>query len=625
MGVGRWVAHFHTSARPYLHTLLFVLAATGVAAQPLPPTGLETRDGDRSVILRWQRSPTASVYYRVYRAPAAGGEPAEVGLAAGDERHFLDFDVENDSAYVYTVRAERAGTPSEPSEAAIAYPRALTDDEFLDLVARTSFDYFWHEANGANGLVRDRTGGGIASVAAIGFGLTAYGVGVERGWISREQGRARTLNTLRFLWNAPQGAQATGVTGHRGFFYHFLDMTTGHRAGTTELSTVDTALLMTGVLYARAFFDGPDAEEAEVRALADSIYRRVDWVWAQARPPSISHGWRPEGGFLPFDWIGYSEAMLVYLLALGSPTYPVGPQAWTTWTSGYRWATHYGFSFIEFPPLFGHQYTHVWYDFRGIRDAYGRTRGLDYAENSRRATLANRAYALANPRGWPNYGPDEWGLTASDDPDVGYQAHGAPPALNDNGTIAPTAAGASYPFTPVESLEALRGMYAARRTTLWGPYGFRDAYNAAQGWTAQATLGIDQGPLVLMIENGRTGHVWQRFMALPEVQAGLDRAGFEPFPIDAESAPTADLLALSAAPNPTQGRASVSFFLPAASEARLVAYDALGREVAVLVNGPRAAGAHTAEFNTAALPGGLYLLRLDAAGAARTARLVVLP
>jgi hypothetical protein len=403
----------------------------------------------------------------------------------------------------------------------------LDDEAFLDLVQRTAFDYFWHEANPQNGLIKDRSSNAsLSSIAAVGFGLSALTVGLDRGWISREAGRERVLTTLEFLWKSRQGPQAD-ATSYKGFYYHFLDMHTGRRAHGAELSTIDTALLLGGVLHVQQYFDQPDATEAKIRALANDLYRRVEWPWMQVRLAKLCHGWSPETGFLPYDWGGYNEAMILYVLALGSPTFPITPEAWAAWTSSYTWQTHYDQAFVVFPPLFGHQYSHVWIDFRGIQDPYMRAKGLDYFENSRRATLANRAYAIANPYGWADYGENVWGLTASDIPSS-YKARGAPPPESDDGTITPTAAGGSFAFTPRESLAALRYMYATYRPQLWGPYGFKDAFNPTQKWFASDYLAIDQGPILLMIENYRTGRIWQVFMQHAAIQRGLARAGFAP-------------------------------------------------------------------------------------------------
>jgi hypothetical protein len=505
------------------------------------PIGLVKRVGDRSVILHWDPVVDSSlVGYHVYRAPSATG-PFERHSVTLPTIHFVDFEVENDSTYYYRVRAvSTTGRETDDSATISATPQRLDDEAFLDLVQRTAFDYFWYETNPANGLIKDRSSNpSLSSSAAVGFGLSVLTVGIDRGWISREAGRRRVFTTLEFLWSAPHGPEAD-ATGYKGFYYHFLDMQTGRRDGDAELSTIDTALLLGGVLHVQQYFDQDDPTEAKIRALADDLYRRVDWPWMQVRSARICHGWTPETGFLLYDWGGYNESMIIYLLALGSPTFPVSADAWRAWTSSYAWETHYGQAFIVFPPLFGHQYSHVWVDFRGIQDPYMRDKGLDYFENSRRATLANRAYAMANPLGWAEYGENVWGLTASDIPSS-YRARGAPPAENDDGTITPTAAGGSFAFTPRESLAALRHMYATYRTQIWGPYGFKDAFNPSQRWFATDYLGIDQGPIVLMIENYRTGRIWDVFMRHPAVQRGLARAGFMPIAEAKKGQPIPDI------------------------------------------------------------------------------------
>ena len=427
---------------------------------------------------------------------------------------------------------------------------------FLDTVQLRTFHYFWDLPNPANGLTPDRSPTpSFSSIAAVGFGLTAYPIGVERGYITRDQARQRALTTLRFFWTAPQGPGATGVTGYKGFFYHFLDMNSGLRYQAVELSTIDTALLLAGVLTCQSYFTGTDSVETAIRAVADSIYRRIDWQWAANHPPTITLGWTPEGGFLQYDWQGYNEAMLVYILALGSPTHPADSTAWAAWTAGYHWGTFEGQTYLGFGPLFGHQYTHVWVDFRLIQDPYMRAHGIDYFENSRRATYAQRAYAIANPGAWQGYGDRIWGLTASDGPAnttlvLGgqsrqfhtYWARGASfTGIEDDGTIAPTAAGGSIPFAPeiaIPALWAMRGIYGAN---LFSTYGFLDALNptftasgAAQqgrvdprlGWFDTDYLGIDQGPILAMTENYRTGLVWRLLRGNPYIVHGLCRAGF---------------------------------------------------------------------------------------------------
>ncbi|GIV62411.1 MAG: hypothetical protein KatS3mg044_1277 [Rhodothermaceae bacterium] len=603
-----------------------LIPAGGLHAQPSAPENLVIRAGDRSVILHWDAVTAVDLKgYRVYRAPAPGGPFEQPVPTVFLHPHFVDFDVENGTTYYYRVRAvDTADRESTDSNTAAARPDVLDDDAFLDLVAQTAFDYFWYEANPENGLIRDRnTPTSASSIAAVGFGLSALTVGIDRGWISREAGRARVRTTLEFFWNSPHGPEPD-ATGYRGFYYHFLDMETGRRAGTTELSTIDTALLMAGILHVRQYFDGDDPDEVAIRALADSLYERVEWDWMQVRGSRIAHGWKPETGFLPWDWGGYNEAMILYLLALGSPTHAVGPEAWTAWTSTYTWATYYGYSFVVFPPLFGHQYSHVWIDFRGIRDGYMRGKGIDYFENSRRATLANRAYAIDNPNGFAGYGEHAWGLTASDGPD-GYRARGAPPAQNDDGTLTPTAAGGSMPFAPEVVLPTLRHLYDTYRTRLWGRYGFRDALNPTRGWFASDHLGIDQGPIVLMIENHRTGRVWDVFMQHEAVQRGLERAGFTPVSTGQAPSPEAPggTRLLPAYPSPATTRAVIPFTLAVPAHVRLRVHDLLGRTVATVVDGTRPAGRHEATLDVAGLPAGVYVYTLTAGAAHATGKLVV--
>jgi hypothetical protein len=427
---------------------------------------------------------------------------------------------------------------------------------FLDTLQRRTFDFFWERTNPRNGLTPDRwPSKSFSSIAAVGFALTAYPIGVERGYIGRDQARDRVLTTIRFFWEAPQGDAAEGMTGHKGFFYHFLDMDTGRRFEQVELSTIDTTLLLGGVLFCQMYFDGDNPVESAIRAYADSVYRRVDWRWAQAREPLVSMGWHPSSGFIEADWRGYNEAMLLIVLALGSPTHPIDPAAWTAWTSTYQWGRSYGQEHVGFAPLFGHQYSHAFIDFRGIRDAYMRGRGIDYFENSRRATYAQRSYALANPERWVGYGLDSWGLTASDGPDevtveigglsrrfMEYLARGASfNEVRDDGTIAPTAAGGSLPFAPEITLPVLIAMREEHGDALFGQYGFLDAFNetfpgdrepgtgqtiSGRGWYDTDYLGIDQGTILIMAENYRTGLVWRYMRKHPAIIRGLRRAGF---------------------------------------------------------------------------------------------------
>ncbi|HWZ29068.1 MAG TPA: glucoamylase family protein, partial [Gemmatimonadales bacterium] len=340
-----------------------------------------------------------------------------------------------------------------------------------------------------------------------------------------------------------------------GFYYHFLDMNTGARFQTVELSTIDTGLLLAGVLTCQSYFGGSDSTETAIRAVAESLYDRADWRWIQPRAPLVAMGWTPESGFLAYDWKGFDEGMILYILALGSPTHAVDSTAWAAWTGGYQWGTFYGQTYLGFAPLFGHQFSHVWIDFRGIQDAYMRGRGIDYFENSRRATLAQQAYAVANPGRWSAYGAGFWGLTASDGPVDAtltvsgqsrqfhtYNARGASfTEIQDDGTVAPTAAGGSVPFAPEIAVPTLYAMRHSYGGALFSTYGFLDAVNptfptsaspsqghvvSGVGWVDTDYLGIDQGPMLAMVENYRTGLIWRLLRGNAHIVTGLCRAGF---------------------------------------------------------------------------------------------------
>ncbi|MEO1497748.1 MAG: glucoamylase family protein [Planctomycetota bacterium] len=447
---------------------------------------------------------------------------------------------------------------------------ASDTERFLDDVQRRTFNWFWETTSPDTGLTPDRWPKRTASsVAAIGFGLTAYGVGADHGWVSREAAAERTLATLRFLSDLPQNAGVSETSGYRGFYYHFLRYGSGHRWRTCELSSIDTALLMMGVLYAREYYDGPSEDEREIRRLATELYERVQWDWMQPRAPLMAMAWRPEpprrgpsggradgGHYSRSDYRGYDEALFLYALAVGSPTHPIDPGAWDAYTASNEWAEFYGEEHINFSPLFGHQFFASWISPRTLQDDYLRGKGIDYFENSRRATLAQRAYAIANPAGFVGYGPDVWGLTACDGPGAGgfdshgervpfrsYWARGASARrVNDDGTIAPYAAGASMPFTPEASIAALRTMHERYGEHLYAEYGFLDSFNLCltdtrvdvrhgkvvdgAGWFNGDYLGIDQGPLLLMIENHRTGGVWRVMRGCEPLRRGLTQAGF---------------------------------------------------------------------------------------------------
>ena len=538
--------------RVFLFRIFLIAAGLQTSLAIQAPTGLVSRTGDQSVILHWDPNSEANLAgYRVYRSTNSLGTFALQTSSLLTSGGFCDLlSIKNSQTYYYQVTAvTTTSQESAPSATLAAVPHPFaSNDEFLDYVQGANFDYFWYLGNPANGLVPDRTAGGSAcSIAAVGFGLTAIGIGIDHGWISRTQGVSRVLTTLNTFLQGPQGTNATGVIGYKGWFYHFLDVNTALRAGSTELSSIDTALLLGGVLYAKQYFDGTNSTETSIRSTADAIFNRVDWNWMAQGTNAVAMGWQPDSGFTTFaNWIGYNEGMIIYLLGLGTATNPLPASAWSRWTSGYSWTTIYGQTLVPFPPLFGHQYSHCWIDFRHIADAYMNSHNSTYFENSRRASLAQVAYCSTAPH--VGYSSTIWGLTACDGPPPnGYSARGLPPALDD-GTIAATAAGGSMPFTPEYSLPTLRYFYDHGRLNLWTAYGFRDAFNSGQGWFDTDELGIDQGPIVIMIENYRTQNVWRLFMRNAEVQRGLQRAGFVnlPFmPLRPQVQPGTNLFTLS--------------------------------------------------------------------------------
>ena len=425
------------------------------------------------------------------------------------------------------------------------YELSTQQEKLLSDLQADGFNYFVHEVNTHNGLVADCTKEGWpSSIAAVGMALSAYPVGVERGFIAREEGIVRTLRKLRFFAGSEQGTSPK-ATGYKGFYYHFLDMQTGRRAWECELSTIDSTFLFAGMLAAAAYFDRDSEDEAEIRRLADELYRRADWQWAMNGGATLSHGWKPETGFLTYRWDGYDESTLAYVLGLGSPTSPLPVESYQLHRSSCQWKKIYDYEYLYAGPLFTHQLSHMWIDFRGIQDEFMRKHDSDYFENSRRATYVQQEYARRNPNGFKGYSELCWGLTACEGPGpqeltidgvkrvfFDYVARGVPDGPDD-GTLAPWAVVASLPFAPEIVVPALEH-FNELEIGADHPYGLEATFNPTFpnekdhgcGWLSPWHYGINQGPIVLMIENHRTEFLWQLMKKCPYILTGLHRAGF---------------------------------------------------------------------------------------------------
>ena len=404
----------------------------------------------------------------------------------------------------------------------LVLPVAAQQTAFIDDLQQRSFRYFWEQADPQTGLVPDRaridgstlpeSHANVASIAATGFGLSSLCIAADRNWIDRSQALERARNTLRFF-----DARAFQ---HRGWFYHWMDANTGARRWNSEVSSIDTALLLAGVLTVRQCF----GDDREIVNLAGRIYRRVDFRWMlNGHPLLLSHGWKPESGFLKARWDTYSEDTILYLLAIASPTYPISPSSWyALWRDRYRYEGHTYFTTIGVP-LFMHQYSHAWIDYRNRRENKGDR--IDYFQNSVAATLAHRAFCMNLSYDFPTYGPDMWGITASDSA-KGYLAWGGPPRDPDiDGTIVPSAAGGSLMFTPELASRALQTMREKFGEKIYGKYGFVDAFNPRSGWVDTDVIGINAGIVLLSAENMRTGNVWRWFMQNREMPLALAKVG----------------------------------------------------------------------------------------------------
>lgn len=418
-----------------------------------------------------------------------------------------------------------------------------TETGLIDRFQLGAFRYFARYTNPETGLVADSSqDGSPASIAATGFGLSALPVGVERGWMPRDEAVGRALKTLRFLRDSEQ-SRDTMATGYKGLYYHFLDMKTGQRAWRSEISLIDSALLLAGVITVGAYFTETTPEEREIRDIADMLYARANWAWALDENGALGLGWKPRSGFLPYRWHGYSEALILYTLALSSPSYPIPEKSYLGFQNQCDWKQELGATYLYAGPLFIHLFSHAWIDFRGIRDTVMTEHDSDYFKNTQHAIAVQRDYATRNPGGYVGYSSDCWGLTACDGPErsrrlrdgrqqnfSGYAARGAPFGPDD-GTLAPWAPLAGLPFDPESAISGTRHILEAypgviEEDAFIGSFNPSVPARSPEGWTNARRIGLDQGILLMMIENHRTGFFWNLLRQSTPIRRGLKRAGF---------------------------------------------------------------------------------------------------
>ncbi len=595
-------------------------------AQPAPPTNFSVIGYDSHLELSWNAPPASNISsYNIYRAATPDGPFALFRQTSGDRRYALDFTGRVDTTFYYRVAAVNAigqeGTPSAVQSGSTA---AMSDEDLLTMVQRYTFRYFWDYGHPVSGLARERfTSGDVVTIGGSGFGIMAIAVGAERGFVSREEAVLRLIQITSFLEIRAQR--------YHGAFAHWINGATGATIPFSQFDDggdlVETALLMQGLLAARGYFNANTPLENALRASITRLWEGVEWSWYRRNNSNVLYWhWSPNYYWqMNFELRGFNEVMIAYILGVASPTYGIPPHlyhvGWANNGAIVNPALYYGIPILAGPfrggPLFFAHYSYLGFDPRDKRDAY-----CNYFMRNRNHALINRAYCIANPKNYAGYGPNCWGLTASDNP-WGYLAH-EPVFDRDNGTIAPTAALSSMPYTPAESIEALKYFYRQLGQRLWGWYGFYDAFNLQEDWVSSYWLAIDQGPIIAMIENYRTGLLWNAFMSNPEIQPALNAIGFVPDVSNAR-----DVLdfpvQMTIAPHPVQ---SAEFQLLILSERTLLAEldikDMNGRLVQALGRHSLQPGKNTLSLRLpSTMPNGMYLLECRAEGLHHMERIAV--
>jgi hypothetical protein len=597
---------------------------------PLPPTFPVSKGYEKHFDLRWMKSPENDVLgYNIYKKE--GSSYIKIGNTNANDNYYYEWTGALGVSRTFAISAfDSSYNESDKTSDLPTTTSAMTDEDFLDMVQSATFRYFWHYAHPVSGLTRERLGSGeTVTIGGSGFGVMGIPVGIQRGYITRQEGAERALKIVDFL--------LTKANRFHGAWSHWLNGTTGTVIpfGTYDDGgdLVETAFMVEGLLTLRQYFDATSPLETELRARLTQAWESVEWSWYRryASTYKLYWHWSPNYGWqMNMPVTGYNEAMIMYMLAIASPTYPMPPQAyWLGWTvnSSYQNnGTYYGYRLWVGQntggPLFFAHYSYLGFDPRHKKDMYA-----NYFENNKNQTLINRAYCIANPKGYAGYNANTWGLTASDDPG-GYGAH-EPTTWGDNGTITPSAALSSMPYTPVESIAALINMYRSYGANIWGVYGFKDAFNPQQNWYATSYLAIDQGPILGMIENYRSGLLWNNFMKNPEIAPMLTAIGFSAdttTSVENEKIGTTEFKLDGNYPNPFNPSTVIRFQLPESGIVTIDIYNFTGEKVATLLNEARESGTHYVSFDAIKyeLSSGVYLYKISNNGKSLSGKMVLM-
>lgn len=606
--------------------------SSGSATPPATPQNVAAKGFYKHIDISWNLNSEATVQgYRIYKLE--NGNFVSIGTAPRDEQFYTDFVGSTGVSAIYKVSAiDESFNESVLSAGVTASTKEMNDDELVTMLQESTFRYFWNYAHPVSGLARERTGSGnTVTIGGSGFGVMALLAGIERGFITRQQGTERILKIVNFL--------ETKADRFHGVWSHWLDGETGKVIpfGTYDNGgdLVETSFMLQGLLAARGYFNQNSLEEDSIKNTITRLWHEAEFDWYRRTSSSnfLYWHWSPNYFWqMNMQIAGWNEAMIVYLLGIASPTHGVPASlyanGWASHSYYKNGKTFYGYKldvgWDYGGPLFFAHYSFLGFDPRNKKDAY-----TNYFVNNKNHTLIHREYAKANPKGMPGYNQDTWGLTASDDP-FGYSAH--EPFSNDNGTISPTAALSSMPYTPNESIAALKNFYNTYGSKIWGIYGFKDAFNVKQNWYASSYIAIDQGPIIVMAENYRSQAVWNSFMKNSEIDSALNKIGFvaDPTDVQTESETPKDFALLQNYPNPFNPETVISYQLAEGSQVSLKVFDILGNEVATLVNEFQQSGKHYYKLGIKSaaadyeLSSGVYFYQLRAADFLQTKKMLVL-